>query len=204
MDSVHGGWLLPLLSFTFVSSITPGPNNLMLATSGARFGFRPSLPHLLGVPFGFAFLQALCAAGVGAFITALPAAALGLKIAGTAYLVYLAFSLSRGGILPDADAPSASSPLSFWKSALFQFANPKAWFMAVSASATLLPPFKSKPFAILALCAVFCLMCLPCVAFWTAFGAMARRALASRPRLMRVLILALTALTLYTAVAVWI
>lgn len=203
MSGVHASWLLPLLSFTFVSSITPGPNNLMLATSGARFGFRRSLPHLLGVPSGFAFLQALCAAGVGAFITAVPPAYLGLKIAGTVYLVYLAWSLARGGILLESDGGPAGEPLSFWKSALFQFANPKAWMMAISASATMLPPLSGKTQAVLLLCAIFCLMCLPCVAFWTAFGAAAKRVLAVRPRLMRFFILALTTLTLYTAVAVW-
>src|SRR5262245_64851300 len=81
--------LLPLLSFAFVSSITPGPNNLMLSASGVVFGFNRTLPHLLGVAAGFTLLLVVCASGIGALLVGLPAAALALKLFGTAYLLYL-------------------------------------------------------------------------------------------------------------------
>ena len=88
--------LLPLVSFVFVASITPGPNNLMLAASGIGFGLRRTLPHIAGIAVGFAALLVVCALGAGALITGIAGAGLALKLAGSAYLVYLAIRLGYG------------------------------------------------------------------------------------------------------------
>ena len=87
--------LLPLMSFAFVSSITPGPNNIMLTSSGIWFGFRRSLPHMLGITFGFGVLLAVCAFGIGELVVAVPQVVLLLKALGCAYLLYLAWQLRR-------------------------------------------------------------------------------------------------------------
>src|SRR4051812_45946374 len=85
--------LLPLALFAFVASITPGPNNIMLTTSGIRFGFVRSIPHMLGICVGFGVLLALCAAGIGSLILAVPSIELVLKVISSAYLLYLAWQL---------------------------------------------------------------------------------------------------------------
>ena len=85
--------LIPLASYAFISSITPGPNNIMLTASGITFGMRRSIPHILGIPFGFGVQLALCAYGLGALLIQVPAANIALKVFGTAYLVYLAWTL---------------------------------------------------------------------------------------------------------------
>ncbi len=87
--------LLPLALFAFVSSITPGPNNIMLTSSGILFGFVCSIPHMLGINAGFGAMLALCAAGIGSLLLAMPFLQTGLKITGSAYLLTLAWQLRR-------------------------------------------------------------------------------------------------------------
>src|SRR5690606_24037030 len=117
--------LLPLASFAFASSITPGPNNLMLSASGIAFGWRRTLPHLVGVFLGFLALLVVCGSGVGALVGALPGAALALKAIGSIYLLYLAWSM-RTALGADPAARPAR-PLTLTEAVLFQFVNPKAW-----------------------------------------------------------------------------
>ena len=85
---------LPLVSYAFVTSITPGPNNIMLAASGVTFGFIRTIPHILGIPLGFGIQLMLCATGLGALLVSIPELNLGLKIIGSIYLIYLAWLLS--------------------------------------------------------------------------------------------------------------
>jgi hypothetical protein len=125
--------LLPLALFAFVASITPGPNNIMLTSSGLVFGFARTIPHMLGVTVGFGVVLALCAAGIGSVIVAVPAIHLGLKILGSGYLLYLAWQLRKMAFKQDGDA--SAKPMSFIGAAAFQFANPKAWVMAITGAA---------------------------------------------------------------------
>src|SRR5690606_12599395 len=111
--------LLPLMSFAFASSITPGPNNLMLSASGIAFGLKRTLPHMTGVLIGFLLLLLLCASGVGAIVAAFPSVALALKIVGSVYLVHLAWSMRRA-FAPDAAAGRPARPLRFVEAVLFQ------------------------------------------------------------------------------------
>lgn len=192
--------LLPLALFAFVSSITPGPNNIMLTSSGILFGFMRSIPHMLGITVGFGLLLALCAAGIGALLLALPALHLGLKAAGSAYLVYLAWKL-RTLAWSGTDAGSAR-PMSFLGAALFQFANPKAWVMAVTGAAAFLPLIEPAWLAIAVFCIVFCAVNLPCIATWAGTGAVLRRYL-GQPRWRRLFCGLMMAATLYSALAIW-
>ncbi|MCC5795131.1 MAG: LysE family translocator [Chromatiales bacterium] len=167
--------LLPLASFAFVSSITPGPNNLMLSASGIAFGVRRTVPHMLGVTAGFAVLIVLCSLGVGSLIAAQPAAGTALRIFGSLYLLYLAWTM-RGGLVPgSANAPA--KPLNFVQAAVFQFVNPKAWVMAVTAVSLFLPMMQPQWFAVLAVCLIFVVVGLPCIWAWALLGATLRRRL---------------------------
>jgi threonine/homoserine/homoserine lactone efflux protein len=191
--------LLPLVLFAFVSSITPGPNNIMLTSSGIVFGFLRTIPHMLGITFGFGVLLALCAAGVGQLVLAAPAVHLALKVAGSAYLVYLAWQLrSMAFTQRDADG----RPMSLFAAALFQFANPKAWVMAVTGASAFLPVMEPLWFAVAVFCLVFCVVNLPCIGVWAGAGAVLRRYLA-QPKWQRVFCAAMVLLTLYSAAAVW-
>src|SRR5690606_929865 len=97
--------LLPLAGFAFVSSITPGPNNVMLSASGVAFGMRRTLPHMFGVALGFLLLLIVCGGGVGALVIRFPALGLALKSVGTLYLLYLAWAM-RNALVPQANLAS--------------------------------------------------------------------------------------------------
>lgn len=191
--------LLPLALFAFVSSITPGPNNIMLTSSGILYGFLRTIPHMLGITFGFGVLLALCAAGIGQLLMAAPAAHLALKVAGSAYLIWLAWQL-RSMAFTQTDA--GARPMSLFGAALFQFANPKAWVMAVTGASAFLPVMEPLWFAIAVFCLVFCAINLPCIGLWAGTGAVLRRYLA-QPKWQRLFCTVMVLLTLYSAVAIW-
>jgi threonine/homoserine/homoserine lactone efflux protein len=193
-------FLLPLAAYAFVASITPGPNNLMLAASGVAFGLRRTLPHMFGVPAGFGLLLVLCAAGVGALIMKMPAAGLALKLFGTAYLVYLTWKMRHA--FNAERAKKRARPLRFYEAFAFQFANPKAWIMALTAASVFLPSEDRHWTQIAAFAAVFVGVGLPCIWTWATFGAAARRLLGDERwrRAFAALVLVLMA---YTVVAIW-
>lgn len=192
--------LLPLALFAFVSSITPGPNNIMLTSSGILFGFTRSIPHMLGITFGFGTMLALCAAGIGSLILAVPAIHLVLKAAGSAYLLHLAWNLRTMGL--KGDGAGRARPMSFLGAALFQFANPKAWVMAITGASAFLPPMQPVWLAIGLFCMVFCTINLPCIVVWAGTGAALRRYL-TQPRWQRLFCAVMVALTVYSALAIW-
>jgi threonine/homoserine/homoserine lactone efflux protein len=129
--------LAALLTFAFVGTVSPGPNNTVLWASGMRFGFRQTLPHVLGTAVGMGALVLGVAGGIDAILDAAPAAEIALKVAGSAYLLYVAYLvLGSGGV----GESGISHPLSFWQAIAFQWVNPKAWIFAITAVGTFLPP----------------------------------------------------------------
>lgn len=166
--------LLPLALFAFVSSITPGPNNVMLTASGATFGYRRTLPHMLGISAGVALMLLLVGAGMGTVFEARPALYTTLKYVGAAYLLYLAWRIARAGGVDGAAA--RSKPFTFLEAAAFQWVNPKAWIMAVGIVATYTPHegfFKNLIVATL----VLSIVNFPSISVWTLFGSALRRLL---------------------------
>lgn len=192
--------LLPLAIFAFVSSITPGPNNIMLTSSGIRYGFLRSIPHMLGITFGFGVLLALCAAGIGSLVLALPQIHLLLKVIGSGYLLYLAWKL-RSMAFAQRE-PGQSRPMSLSAAALFQFANPKAWIMAVTGASAFLPLVQPVWMAIAIFCLVFCVINLPCISLWAGTGAALRHYL-SEPKWQRAFCTVMVTLTVYSAISIW-
>ena len=192
--------LIPLALFAFVSSITPGPNNIMLTSSGLVFGFMRSIPHMLGITAGFGVLLALCAAGIGSLVVAVPAIHIMLKILGSGYLLYLAWQLRKMAFRQDEQA--GARPMSFMGAAVFQFANPKAWVMAITGASAFLPLVQPVGLAIALFCMVFCAINLPCISVWAGTGAALRRYLA-QPKWQRVFCVVMVLLTVYSAVAIW-
>ena len=170
-----------LLVFAFVTSITPGPNNLMLLASGVNFGFWRTVPHMFGIAGGFATLLFGVGLGLGAALKAYPALDLAMKIAGGAYLLYLAWKIAMSRSL-SAKGGARAAPMTFLQAAAFQWVNPKAWVMAVTAMAVYTNP--EAPFlSMLLVTAAFAAVNLPSVSVWAGFGMTLRGFLADPVRL---------------------
>ena len=172
-----------LILFAFVTSITPGPNNFMLMASGVNFGFRRTIPHMLGIGVGFLSLLLGVGFGLGAVLAAYPALHMALKIAGGAYLLYLAWRIAMARSMGDGKAgEGAARPMTFLEAAAFQWVNPKAWVMAVTAMAVYTSP--QAPFLSVVLVAVaFAVVNVPSVSAWAGFGVALRGFLADPVRL---------------------
>ncbi len=174
--------LAALALFAFVSSITPGPNNLMLLSSGTRFGFRQTIPHMLGVAIGFALMIALVGLGLAQLFIAYPAVQTALKIVSVIYLLYLAWKIATAPP-PAADGSiEAGKPMTFVQAAAFQWVNPKAWTMALTALSAYMPP-TSPWLGLLIVAVVFGLVNLPSVSVWAAMGTQLRRYLSESAKL---------------------
>ncbi|MCG7574969.1 LysE family translocator [Phaeobacter sp. CNT1-3] len=172
--------LIPALAaFAFVTSVTPGPNNLMLMTSGANYGFRRSIPHMLGIAVGFTVMVALVGVGLMGLFDAVPVTYTVLKVAGIAYLLWLAWKIAGAG-MPDTSGRTGK-PMTFLQAAAFQWVNPKAWQMALTAI-TLYAPDRSM-LSVLVVAMIFGAINLPTVSSWTILGQQMSRVLSSPLRL---------------------
>ncbi len=160
--------LLALFVYAFVTSVTPGPNNLMLLVSGVNFGFVRTIPHMLGIGIGFFVLLLAVGAGLGALLTAFPALHTALKVAGGAYLLYLAWKIAMTRSMASKSG-KAARPMRFIEAAAFQWVNVKAWVMAVTAMAVYTDP--ERPFlSVVLVGVVFALVNFPSVSIWAGFG----------------------------------
>ena len=154
--------LLSLAAFAFVTSITPGPNNLMLMASGANFGVRRTVPHMLGVALGFVFMAVLVGAGLAGVFVAVPQLHTALKAVSVAYLLYLAWKIATA--LQPGEAGRAGRPMTFMAAAAFQWVNPNAWAMALTAVSVYAPSWGMA--GITAVTVVFGIVNLPSVGAW--------------------------------------
>ena len=152
---------------------------MMLMASGATFGFRRTLPHMLGVGIGFVVLALLVGLGIAEAIAAAPVLGLALKVAGSAYMLWFAWSILNAAA-PGDGAPAATRPMRFHEAALFQWVNPKAWAMALTAVTAYAPG--ETPAAIAAVALVFGLVNIPTVGSWALLGQEMRRWLTSARR----------------------
>jgi threonine/homoserine/homoserine lactone efflux protein len=162
---------LPFVTYTFVMSITPGPNNVMLTGAGANFGFRRTLPHMLGIGFGFVVqLLAVCA-GLAPLFARWPQLQNAMAWVGAAYLLYLGWRMiSR----QDGRVQADPRPVSFLQAAAFQFLNPKAWIMTITAATLFLPREFGPLLSGVYMAGIMEGIGLPCMAVWALFGSSLR------------------------------
>lgn len=172
---------LALLAFAFATSVTPGPNNLMLLASGVNFGFRRSIPHMLGVGLGFGLMVIVIGLGLGAVFETYPVMHRLLAYGGGAYMLWLAWKIATTG--PVGEAKVGSRPMTFLQAALFQWVNPKAWVMAITAVATYAVA-SSHVASVLLVGLTFVLVNIPSVSVWTLSG-VAIRCILADPRHLR-------------------
>ncbi len=164
-----------LLLFTASASFTPGPNNIMILSSGLNFGVRRSLPHLCGVCVGLAVMLIAVGSGVGYLFSKYQYIHEAIKIIGVCYLSYLAWKIATSA--PSQQADTLAEPLTFMQAALFQWVNPKALVMGTSAIATFTTVGSDLVPQIALIVLVFFIMAWPAVASWLMFGASLQRVL---------------------------
>jgi threonine/homoserine/homoserine lactone efflux protein len=171
---------LTLVAFAFVAAGTPGPNTMMLFASGVNFGFRRTLPHMFGIAFGFLALLLAVGFGLGTLLTAFPSLYLVLKILGGAYLIHIAWRIATSETLPEARA--SARPMTLVEAAAFQWVNPKAWVMLVTAMGIYTDPERYADTVFLIFLA-FAAATIPCVGAWAGFGSVLRSLLSDPVRL---------------------
>ncbi len=191
---------LALVGFAFVSSITPGPNNLMLMASGANFGFRKTIPHMLGISIGHSVMVTLVGLGLGQLFETVPMARLALQIGSSAYLLYLAWKIANAA--PPREGEAKGNPFTFLQAAGFQWVNPKAWYMAIYAITNYTPESSGILAGSLIVAAVFACTNFPSIMVWTSIGMQVKRLL-TRPKLLRVFNWTMAGLLVLTLYPVW-
>jgi threonine/homoserine/homoserine lactone efflux protein len=159
--------LVALVGFSFVSAVTPGPNNVLLWASGAEFGFRRTIRHVIGTALGLGAMALAMAAGLGTLITTVPEIAFAMKLGGTVYLLYLAWQIAGANAL---ERPDVARPLGFIQAAAFQAINPKAWIFALGAVTTFRPPELPVAVGSIAVAITMMLVIIPSAAIWAAGG----------------------------------
>jgi len=178
--------LLALFGFAAITLVTPGPNNMMLLASGANFGYRPTIPHLFGISIGFGLMVVLVGMGLMTLFELYPPLQNVLKVISVAFLVWLAWKIAHsaapGGTGPDgAGTDGPARPIGFFQAAAFQWVNPKAWTMALTAIAAYAPERSLAAVALIA--TTFLVLNFFSGSFWMLLGRETRRLLSNPRRL---------------------
>ncbi|WP_333607660.1 LysE family translocator [Arsukibacterium sp.] len=188
-----------VLFFAFSTTITPGPNNVMIMSSGVNYGIRQSIPHWLGICLGFPLMVLLVGLGFGVVFDRFPHLHQLIKIIGTVYLLWLAWRIASAR--PESIATGKSKPFSFWQAALFQWVNAKAWVMASGAVAAFTSVTGVYWYQVLLITLAFLLVAFPCVGLWLVCGSALRRVL-TVPLLHRIFNISMGLLLLLSVVPV--
>ncbi len=173
--------LIGLIGFAFASSITPGPNNLMLMASGANYGLRRTLPHMLGVSLGHSFMVFMIGVVLLRIFEAYPIINTVLKVAGATYMMWLAWKIAHAAS-PEAGTVQGK-PFTFLQAAAFQWVNPKAWIMGITAVSVYAPPTWGVISGAAIVAGIFCTVNFPSVTIWAWLGVQVRRWLGTASRL---------------------
>ncbi|CAL79233.1 Putative Transporter, LysE family [Bradyrhizobium sp. ORS 278] len=169
--------LIAFVTFAFVMSFTPGPNNIMLLSSGVTYGFRRTVPHMMGISFGFAFMVGAVGVGLATVFITYPVLQQVLKYLGAAYLIYLAIAIAFSGSTKPEEA-TPRGPMSFWGAALFQWVNAKGWVMVIS-TITAYAAIARFPANVALQVAISFVMAIGSTVTWTLFGTALRPLLSS-------------------------
>jgi threonine/homoserine/homoserine lactone efflux protein len=175
---------LALTGFALVMSISPGPGNFLLLASGANFGFRRTIPTVLGISLGFLTMVFLVGIGLGEVLERFPAITLALKIACAAYVLWLAVRIGRSRALGPSAPDRVEQPISFVQAALFQLVNPKAWAVALILTVSYTDQADYLA-SLVAMIALFAVVNIPSISVWAISGTALRGLLAKGNRIAR-------------------
>lgn len=168
-EGTHMHAFLPIFLFSASASVTPGPNNIMVMTSSLNYGVRKTLPHFLGICLGFPLMVFAVSAGFGTLFLEFPMLHQVIKIAGAIFLLYLSWHIATTTTDLD-DEKQHSKPFTFLQAVLFQWVNPKAWIMIISAVSAFTTVGGNMTMEVLTIAAAFFVCCLPAVAIWLLCG----------------------------------
>lgn len=161
--------ILPVALFAVSMSITPGPNNVMVTASGANFGYRRTIPHLLGIGLGYPAMVAAVGLGLGGVFVAIPAVHVVLRYVGSGVILWMAWRVATaGGTNGSEEKPGR--PFTFLQAAGFQWVNPKGWVVAVGAISAFTTLEGNLLFEVGAISLTFAAINYPCASAWTFFG----------------------------------
>ena len=189
-----------LITFYFVMFVTPGPNNIMLTTSGIKYGFKKTIPHILGIPLGHFVQISLVSLGLGTLFQNYPLIQEILKVAGCLYLFFLAYKMF-GSLSIKENKKETGRPLKFYEASLFQILNPKAWVVAITAVSVFFPKDEHFITGIFYLAAIAPIICLPSISVWALFGS-GIRAFVSNPKMKQIIEIVMAFLLIATGVMI--
>lgn len=190
-----------IILFAIVSCVTPGPNNTMIMTSGLNYGIRRSLPHYFGICLGFPAMVVAVGLGLAGLFERFPVLHTGMKIAGAAYLTYLAWRIASAPVTRMNE--TAGKPFTFLQAAAFQWVNPKAWALAVGATVTYTVIGISYGVQIVTIALIFLVFGAPCILLWLWFGA-ALKSVLQQPRSVRIFNITMAALLMASLLPVFV
>jgi threonine/homoserine/homoserine lactone efflux protein len=167
----------PIFLFCISSMVTPGPNNIMIMSSGLNFGIKHSLPHYLGICFGFPMMVLTVGLGMGAIFMQFPMIQGGIKIIGAVYMLFLSWQIARAHVR--VNKYNTKNPITFFKAVLFQWINPKAWVMAIGAVATYTNQGENFFLQLFMICLLFLIIGFPSIGAWLFCGTVLKRFLKS-------------------------
>lgn len=162
--------LLSIATFTITSAITPGPNNIMLLSSGLTFGYKRSIPHMSGIIVGFPLMVMLIGLGMGYIFEKFPSLLMLLKYVGAAYLIWMAYKIANNHSAYEVDESKQSQPFTFLQGAMFQWVNPKAWIMAMTAMSIFITNDENNILQVFIISTIFFLSAILSSSSWTVGG----------------------------------
>jgi threonine/homoserine/homoserine lactone efflux protein len=176
--------LLSIVSFTVATSFTPGPNNLMLLSSGLTFGYKRTLGHILGIVLGFPIMVVAVGLGVGAVLEKYPLAYTVLKVVATMYLLWMAWHIAntKGDISLEKEKEKRNKPFSFMQIVLFQWVNPKAWIMAITATTSFTTHGNYVFIQVVIIAFIYALACIASSHIWVLGGVFLQKLIANEKR----------------------
>lgn len=175
--------LMPFLGFAFATSVTPGPNNVMVFTAAARHGLRATSPLVLGIGLGLGAMVIAVGSGLAGPLAAYQPLQAAMRWIGIGWLLLLAWQIARSGDPFVAGRGSEAGPLGFWGGMAFQWVNPKAWVLALATTATYVRPGSGFYGQVITLGVIFAIVCIPSVGVWAVLGSRTRHLLASPGRI---------------------
>ncbi len=172
--------LLSIVTFTLSTVMTPGPNNIMLLSSGLTFGYKRTLPHIFGVMFGFAFMVVLVGLGMGVIFERFPSIFKVLKIIGILYLFWMAYKIANSDGGYEIDKKNQSNPFTFLQAAAFQWVNPKAWIMAITAISVFVISNENSLLQVLTIAFIYLLSGVISTNSWALGGVMLKKVIKNK------------------------
>ena len=192
---------LAIIAFSVTACVTPGPNNAMIMASGLNYGIRRSMPHYLGIVLGFPTMVLAVGMGIAQLFELYPVMHLVLKIAGAAYLSFLAYKIATAPV--SETSVSEGKPFTFIQAAAFQWVNPKAWVLAVGATVTYTTLGEGYVLQVITIGLIFMIFGAPCIMLWL-WGGASLKTLMRNPGTVRIFNISMALLLIGSLVPVFI